>query len=415
MALLFGLSTFLARNLGPSGYGEYTLTITITTLLLTLVQGGMHTLIVREASVYLTTKSWSQFGGLTLISITFGLLGSTLTIALTLITTYAIFSAPSNAPQLVSIAVWAVPFLIVSITRSAILRGVKKVSLGELSEQVVRPTIMLGALTGWVYFADHLSPQKAVELFLVSAILSAFASEWLYRDNTRKIIPLTANKTFELSRWASSYLRLSKYNWLNIANLHTGIIVLGFMSTKDQIGKFQIAFQVAVLASFFLSIINSIIAPHIAQLHQQSRKVALQTLLNRSAQFASLFSFCALIFIAFAGEALLSTIFGSEYTPAVLPLIIIATGHLASAVCGSAGITLHMLGGESATLKSIITAVILNIVASVVLVPVFNATGAAIAFASSIFALNALNYLALKRLTGFDSSLLPLNDRKILQ
>jgi O-antigen/teichoic acid export membrane protein len=176
--------------------------------------------------------------------------------------------------------------------------------------------------------------------------------------------------------------------------------VLGWLSNDAQVAAMQIAERGAMMVSLSLAVVNLVIGPHITQLHHSGDKARLQMLSRKSARLALLVALPIALPLIFWGAPILRFAFGMEYVElTTFPLAIMAVGQIINVAFGSVGMFLTMSGFERDTLLGQVAALFVNVIAAVLLVPVFGAVGAALATAIGILVWNlVLFFLVMKRL-----------------
>jgi O-antigen/teichoic acid export membrane protein len=104
-------------------------------------------------------------------------------------------------------------------------------------------------------------------------------------------------------------------------------------------------------------------------------------------------------------------VFGQEYAPAYLPLVILCLGQLINSSMGSVGLILNMAGLERFTARGVAIAAIASVLLNSALIPFFGPAGAAIATSTSLIIWNVLLFIWLYRETGIVSTVLPMRSK----
>ena len=120
--------------------------------------------------------------------------------------------------------------------------------------------------------------------------------------------------------------------------------------------------------------------------------------------FATAFPVAVLFW--FYGKEIVNLVFGSEFREAYTPLVILSLGQLVSAFAGSVGFILNMTGHERDTAVGVTIAAAVNIVLNWLLIPRYQAVGAAWATGVSLAVWNVLLIHAVYRRTGLQSTAL---------
>ena len=106
------------------------------------------------------------------------------------------------------------------------------------------------------------------------------------------------------------------------------------------------------------------------------------------------------------GKDIVILVFGGEFREACTPLVILSLGQLINAAAGSVGFILNMTGHERDTAVGVTIAAAVNIVLNWLLIPRYQAVGAAWATGVSLMVWNVLLVYAVYRRTGLQSTAL---------
>lgn len=383
MLLTLASGILLARLLGPDGYGVYAFVLSIIALLGLPTQGGLPTLVVRETARYQQSMAWGKLRGLVMAANAFVIVLSIFTTVIAALVAWTLWGPDSDQAQAFLWALLLLPLMAFGNVRGATLRGLRKVVQGNLPEQVVRPLVMsslllLAAIAGW-----QLTPKLAVQYTLVGALAAFLIGAALLL----RVFPKEARNAqvqLETNQWLKSLFPLTIFSSLSIANNQIGIVLLGLLSSSEDVAFFRVAFQGAVLVSFGLLVLNAVLAPYIVSLYETGDRVRLQNILTKSARIALFLSLPLVSVYVLWGDTFVALLFGEEYLPAVAVLIVLTLGQLLNVAAGSVGLVLNMLGHEMETVKASVSAIFINAVLAVILIPQMGATGAAFATAVSV-------------------------------
>ncbi len=173
---------------------------------------------------------------------------------------------------------------------------------------------------------------------------------------------------------------------------------LGIWGTKADVGVFGAAWRTAMLTSFILVSVNSIVAPKFAALYSQGDMVGLASTARKSAMMMTLFAAPILLLFVVAPEFVMR-IFGKGFESGGLLLTILAIGQFVNVATGSVGYLLIMCGRERLMRNNTLVVGVFSVGMNLVFIPLFGALGAAVAGALSlaIFNLGAF-YLVWKSL-----------------
>ncbi|OED36846.1 hypothetical protein AB833_25910 [Chromatiales bacterium (ex Bugula neritina AB1)] len=178
------------------------------------------------------------------------------------------------------------------------------------------------------------------------------------------------------------------------------ILCIAFYLDQKSVGIYSIYIKLVAFTTFATLAVNSMFAPKVALLYEQNnlktlRRLAKQTTLLSTAVIASL-STGLLIF----HEPIL-TLYGVEFLLDKATLYILLCTTVLHASFGSVGFFLNMTGQQNIFLKIMLTAVILNTLLNLILIPLSGILGAAVATLITTAVWNTLAMLVIFRKHGY--------------
>lgn len=160
--------------------------------------------------------------------------------------------------------------------------------------------------------------------------------------------------------------------------------ILGSNSSEEQVALFGAAFRLAKFVVIPLIVINSVIPPMIARLYHEERYVEMENVLRTTATVAAIPSLLIVVFLGIGANFFLSFIFGEFYGDGANILIILLAAQLVNSLVGSPGVVLSMSNEQNVVMFSGLLAGTISLAISAVLIPSFQATGAAIGLATGL-------------------------------
>ena len=394
----------LARALGPSEYGRYAFAIASANILVIIVQLGLPTLLVREFAIYSARNRWSLIRGLLRRSNQIVLLGSIL--VATGVATPLLALSPTADSKFFALllAIPLVAFISLGNIRSASLRGLHHVFLGQLPEQLLRPLLLvLGVLTlTYIYDNHQFNANHAVLLNTAVAFVALIIGGitlWIYLPHEVK----TSAATYETRRWTASVLPLTFIAGLNVIHSEASLVILGAISTSNEAGHFRIAMQGALFVSFAAPALDMALGPKISKLYELKELESLQRTITWAARFVFSFALPVFIIQVAIGKPLIQLVFGTAYSDAYPILLILAAGKLVTTATGSVGLILAMSSNERMMIIGSGIGVAVNVGLNLMLIPAYGAVGAAIATTLGTAAWYLALAYAVKRQTGLTS------------
>jgi O-antigen/teichoic acid export membrane protein len=174
-------------------------------------------------------------------------------------------------------------------------------------------------------------------------------------------------------------------------------IMLGIFKTSSDVGVYAVVLKIAVIISFTLQAINSILAPKLSHTYNDKNYKSFNNLIKHSTQLNFVISSITIILIIIFRNFILG-IFGEEFLVASNALIILCLGQFFNAFCGPVGIVLQMTGRQKLFQNILLLGFIINIVLNYILITPYGVTGAAIASAVSLIVWNSIAFYHVRRL-----------------
>lgn len=394
----------LARGLGPESYGTYAFVLSIITLLSLPAKAGVPTLLVRETAKNQLNKEWGLMRGLLRASNLFAIGYSV--IVMVAVGAWLLLREADDTEETATL-IWGLlllPLMSFEAIRTGALRGLRWILSAQVPERIIRPLTMILLVGGVVLLGSELNAVRAIQFNVMGALLAFFLGVFFLF----KALPLNVKKAqpkYDIKPWASSFLPLSLFAGLQLLDSQVSILFLGFLATNEEVGLFRVAATGAALVAFGLNAVNMAMAPQISRLYNAGELEKLQRTITLSTRVVALVSFPVAITFMIFGEAIISFVFGQEYVSAAPALAILCVGQLVNASAGSVALVLNMTGNEKSTVIGAATALVTNLILSLLLVPVLGLLGAAIGFSLSLSAWNILLMFLARKQVGVNTFL----------
>ncbi|WP_185827581.1 flippase [Halomonas nitroreducens] len=383
--LAFIVATLLARSLGAGAYGTYSFAYALVSLMAIPAQLGIPQLVMRETAKAHACGQWELLRGLwrwsTLaVWITSGVI--TLVALLGLYLWEGDLNELTRQTLLASFAL--IPLVALGNLRGAALRGLRRVVLGQLPELVFRPLLfVILILVAWAV-GDILTSVTAMILHASAALIAFIAGAWILKKVKPGEIARASSACYHSLAWLYAAVPLGMVVGLQMLNSQTDVVMLGFLSTSEDVGVYKVAASVSVLVSFGLQVVNMAVSPHVARLHAQGAMDRLQNVVSKSSRFSVLLAAPVFLFFAVFGEWFLGFVFGAEYSHGYHALLVLVVGQLVNALFGSVGVLLNMTGHQVDSMRAMVMATLINIIMNALLIPLYGTVGAGLATALTI-------------------------------
>jgi O-antigen/teichoic acid export membrane protein len=166
-----------------------------------------------------------------------------------------------------------------------------------------------------------------------------------------------------------------------------GTIILGIYLSSAEVGTFNVATRLVVMATFVMAPINVSFGPRIADLYQRGRTDTLRRTYGVATSWILRLSLPAFVLLILFPEQLLK-LFGAGFAAAASVTVILAVGKLIDAGTGPCAQMLTMSGRPLLNMIDNVGVLIANVVLNIVLIPRHGILGAAIAWAVALGVVN---------------------------
>jgi O-antigen/teichoic acid export membrane protein len=394
----------VARMLGPTALGSFTLSFTVLQLLAILGLLGLDNLLTRKVAAAKAADRPEDIKSAFITSIKITAISAVLlSIFLFIAAEYLaniVFHKPQLATHLKVMCFALAPFVFINI-HAAAFRGMKNM-IGFTLHKAIIPLFNVGFIVIGYYSALSISPTVGYMISCILVMILYFIAWNKYSQiKTVEVIETTSMKEMALESLpmmitGSIFFIL---NWID--NL-----VIGIFRTELEVGLYDTAFKIASASAIILMAINAIQGPTFAEYHSKNDLSKLRESIFSSTKMLFYATLPFTILIIIFPEWILS-FFGKEFEQASTALIILSIGNFFSSITGSVGILLQMTGHQKPYNTIILFAAFTSIILNIILVPRIGITGAAIASAAAKIIQNFAGSLYVYKKFGFLSIYIP--------
>lgn len=399
----------LANVLGASDFGVFVFIIALTGLLSMPAQLGLSNLVMKVTSAELVSHEWSVIKGVWRWSSYVSLASSSIIVVTAVVISVGI--SDSVQETLIYGFLLSLPLVLLvplSNIRGGALRGLHRVNLGQLPEQILRPGLFLAFVALSMVVGAELSVEMAIAMSVTAAALAFIIGQFLLSKYTPIAVKSAKADYSGWKYWLYAAIPLSLTEGASLIMANTDSVMLGIFTTSSEVGVYKIAVQGAVLIAFVMDALSMVAAPYFSRLHAADKRYELQRLASYTSLASFVFALCAFLFLLIFGRPLLDLLFGSEFSFAYIPLLILAVSHVVSSWVGPVGVLLNMTGNHRVVLAAVASASVLNVALNFVLIPMFSLEGAAWATGVSLVYWKLFLWVASKRRLFINSSPVPL-------
>ncbi|MBA7506225.1 hypothetical protein ES706_04906 [subsurface metagenome] len=382
-----GVQSCLAWFLGPSGRGSYAVCMVFATLLNLVFVVGCDVACI----YFVSSKRFSISEGLIHVLI-YGAIGSGLAIAagLTLIQLPLSF-VDKAAPTSFYLALVSIPIVVFSMTFMRLLTAVRQ--FGWFATMSVMHG--LGHLLFTIVFVWVLSWEvNGALLAILTANMAIIVSTLLF---FRWKYDLTWEKPSLESLWEMFHYGARHYIGKigNQVNFRIGTIILALFATKEEVGLFAVASQMAAQAIMIPDAVTTILIPRVAGDKEGKRELVAQC-----SRLSGLVCGMLLLILAVFARPIVAVLFSRSFLPAVPLIQILAVGVVVRCACKV--FVSYLVGTNRPGIASTGVAIgtVVNLVTLWLLLPVMGLPGAAIGMVAGYFVSSTFLTLGFSRFSG---------------
>lgn len=383
--LAFGFNVLLARLLGAQGAGIYFLSLTVVTIGMTVGMFGLDNTLLRFVAANAAKGEWKAVKGVYRKGMALSV-GVSLLVILAIELTApwfarVVFSKPELTVPLRWMALAVLPMAMVFLHGESI-KALKRIRDSQLVNGVAVPGF---SILGLVLLGRSFGVRGAAWAYLGAAALAALGGVLVWRKATPQL--KKSPSQMPLGEVLHTSVPLFWMAVMNMVMNWAPTFFLGIWGSKADVGIFGAAWRTAMLTSFILISVNSIVAPKFAALYSQGDLTGLSSTAKKSTAMMILLA-APILLIFLIAPGLVMGVFGGQFQAGSRLLTILAIGQFVNVATGSVGYLLMMCGRERLMRNNTLIVGALSLALSGLLIPFFGALGAAIAGAISLALLN---------------------------
>jgi O-antigen/teichoic acid export membrane protein len=390
----------LTRTLGAKGFGIVTVATQAAFVTSFATRAGMDMAVLRDVAVEYGGGRWERIRAPVTravaiaagVSFLFAAVGALASSWLS-----RVFSMdPQQSKGVFLAAAVGLPFLALTNVWLGATRGLKLMRYTLYVFWAGQPIAWLVLMT--IALRVSKTPAAMVLAYSLSWVLAsagAFVS-WRRESRTWETAPLEPGDLQRLVRYAGPRAPAALASQLLF---WTDLFVLTNYVSHSAVGVYSAALRVGQIVVLFLTSVNLMFSPFVADLHNRGETQRLDRLFKTLTRWTVAATMPGFLLLAVAPASALR-IFGGAFAGGETALLILLAGQFVNICTGSSGFVLIMAGRTGWDLVVYAGALILDLVLAFVLCPRYGIEGAAIANACT-FAVSNLTRLALvKKFVG---------------
>jgi O-antigen/teichoic acid export membrane protein len=323
---------FIARLLGPEGYGLYTIALIAPSMILIFRDWGVTYGVIRFTAKYRAEGRMDEVRSIVFAGLVFefvsGLILCAVSFGLSDYIAGTIFNRPAIAPIMQIASFYILASAIISAA-SAAFTGLERMALNSVMN-VCQSIIQTGLIIGLVLlgFGTSGAVIGLVGSTAIAGLIGLFLLLTIYRT-----LPKPPSLSLEVKEYLKEMLKYGIPLSLAVlvasfmAQYYSFLLPIFYPSDNGVIGNYGVAQKFIVLIGFVSTPITTMMFPAFSKLDHQKDTETMKRVYQFSVKYASLLVVPVVAGVMALSEPGVSVIFGSTYQTAPLFLALLAIGY----------------------------------------------------------------------------------------
>lgn len=389
VAILFGLSTLMTRNVDEVFVGSYEFARVV---LLTIATFGL--LGTEQSILYFSGKLDAKNQLNQLQSVYLKMLKIIWVCSIIVIIAY--FIIPTSfllslglKPDLLNVikkCILIVPFYSTTILNTEVIRAYNKVIIAEWFRNIFK---YIPIITGTILIIfNFVKVDTLLDWYLYGFVLLAVLSFVYLQILTKKIHYKTSSNITSKEIIKTSYpMAISSFYTYLLMTID--VFLLAQFFNLNYIAYYAIAMKIMSVLSMVIISVNINYAPKIALNYENNDINALKVNLKEAARTIAFINLIIGAILLLGGTFFL-TIFGENYTEALPAYRILIATQMVISLFGMVPMYMNMTGKQQIFHKIMGLSVVVNLISNLVLIPKYNMIGAALSYSITVLFWNIL-------------------------
>ena len=273
------------------------------------------------------------------------------------------------------------PVYVVMRMMGGIANALKHFQLANLPELLLRPVLILAAVSFAVIFQLHLGAVSIVTInLIVSIVLATYMAGALGGSLNFSSITNSSHSHSPAERTRLRKLAVPMIFSTLFINMFADldILIVSLILPTSETGIFGVCMKIAALLVFAVQVTHQILLRDAADAHRTSDKTKMQNIIGKANRIAFASSILSFLAVLFFGKMLLG-IFGPEFRTGYFCLLGLSLAQFVRAAFGPAIQLLMITGHQRAGIPVYISSLLILVICNMILVPTYGYEGAAVA------------------------------------
>lgn len=392
------LTPILVRYLGSAGYGDYAYVLSMFAILSIVIDAGIFDTTRKFVS---ETQDPSNWKGRVVIFLFLASNGIVILLAVALLLSIRSGIIESQLGSnfntyTLFLAVWLFAHQLFKVAR-ATLMGLEAESISETSH--IMNKLVFFTATVLLLHSDlgvegvllaHIIPLLVISPFMYYFIMKKIDitfKDWLTNEERTRVINYASGNILLV------FLTFSLYN--------VDILLLRPFVGAEQTGYYKAALVIAGLVWFGPKILQMFLLHSASNMWSEGDQKKIESISQTLVRYTTLFSLLIVIGMAALAEPFVTLYYGSDFTPTIVPLLLLLPGTLGFAISRP----IYSIGQGKGDLRILIyatgAAAVLNLVLNLLFIPRYGMNGAAVATSIGYGSMVFLHIWSARKI-GFD-------------
>ncbi len=390
------LNLVIARYYGAEELGTYSIILSLFSVALMLSVMGINTSILRLLPEQIAQYSYNSAYSLFWKVFKIILLSTSFVAVIIYIFSEEIANNIFHKQYLfplLTLAAFVIVFQSLGNISLASIRALKNIKLYAFF-QIFSPILQLLVLTVLTifFFQEFNSVYALMFSYSISGMVIFYALMKLFANKrvpSDMVYPTKTKQILQIS------LPMMITTAMALIVTQTDILMLGAMSTVEEVGIYAIAMKLAMLTTFILTSVNVVIAPKISELYYSGQLDELKKLIKKITRLIFFTSLPIILILILFGNYIL-LLFGEEFVVGYTAMVLLLLGQSISIMSGPTEFFLNMTGYQKSLNYITIFSAFLNILLNYILIPIYGLIGAAFASMISLILMKLIIVLYIK-------------------
>ncbi len=395
-ALLYLTQVIMARWIGSHDYGIYVFVWTWVLVLGGITHLGINAAMMRLLPEYKENGHLDRYRALVRGGRLFAL-GAGTAVAATGMAGLYYFSEYLTHDYILPayLALVCIPLFALTEVQDGIGRGQAWIWVGLFPPYVLRPALVLAAMTGAWLAGLPMTATTAAGAAIIATWGAAIAQTLLLNRKLKAEVG-HGPRNYEVRNWFAISIPLVVVAAAELMLQNTDILVVSKFMTPTDVAIYFASAKTMSLIMFVHYAVGSAVANRFAALNARGDTVQLRAFVRDAVNWTFWPSLAAAIVILALGKPLL-WLFGPQFEAGYPVMFILVIGFLFRSSFGPAEVLLSMLGEHQVCAAVLVVSALLNVALNFALVPAFGLIGAAIATSIALATAALLNYVVARR------------------